>query len=464
VHSLIELYHRLPPTFRDVAASARGYYLRQWRYGPETDRLAAEAGERESWNAEQWAGWRKQRLDEVLRRALLRVPHYRDLWRVRDRRVSSPPPLREWPVLSKETVRSSGARFVADDCDPRKMFHEHTSGTTGKALDLWWSRGTVRAWYALFEARIRKWNGVGRETRWAMLGGQLVLPVSQSTPPYWVWNAPLRQLYMSSYHISPATVADYLGAMARYRVEYLFGYASSLDSLAQLALERGLRGPRMRVAISNAEPLFDHQRERIATVFGCPTRDTYGMAEIVCAASECGAGKMHQWPEVGMIEVLRDRSDEPAGHGEVGRIVATGLLNFDMPLIRYDTGDRGVAGDESTGCDCGRRLPLLGALEGRCDDVLVTADGRRIGRLDPVFKLGLELREAQIVQKSRLDFCVRYVPTSEFREQHLRQIEIGLRRRLGETAEIRFERMERLPRTSTGKFRAVISEVRPEEG
>jgi phenylacetate-CoA ligase len=220
----------------------------------------------------------------------------------------------------------------------------------------------------------------------------------------------------------------------------------------------------MRVAISNAEPLFDHQRERITAVFGCPTRDTYGMAEIVCAASECEAGKMHQWPEVGMIEVLRDRSDEPAGPGETGRIVATGLLNADMPLIRYDTGDRGVAGGGSIPCDCGRRLPLLGSLEGRCDDVLVTSDGRRIGRLDPVFKLGLELREAQIVQKSRLDFCVRYVPTSEFREQHLRQIEIGLRRRLGETAEIRFERMERLPRTSTGKFRAVISEVRPEEG
>ena len=27
---------------------------------------------------------------------------------------------------------------------------EHPSGTTGKALDLWWSRATVRAWYALF--------------------------------------------------------------------------------------------------------------------------------------------------------------------------------------------------------------------------------------------------------------------------------------------------------------------------
>jgi phenylacetate-CoA ligase len=249
--------------------------------------------------------------------------------------------------------------------------------------------------------------------------------------------------------------------MARYRVKYLFGYASSLDSLAQLATERGLNGPPMRIAISNAEPLYEHQRERIKAVFGCPIRDTYGMAEIVGAASECSAGSLHQWPEVGVLEILRDHSDVPAESGEVGRIVATGLLNSDMPLIRYDTGDRGVVSLTSTSCSCGRRLPLLRSVEGRSDDVLVTAEGRRVGRLDPVFKLGFGIREAQIVQKSLASFRVRFVPTHDFRDEQLRQIESGLRQRLGESAVIEFERMDRIPRTSAGKFRAVISEIEP---
>ena len=34
---LLQLYHRLPPAARNVCASARGVYLRRWRYGPDTD-------------------------------------------------------------------------------------------------------------------------------------------------------------------------------------------------------------------------------------------------------------------------------------------------------------------------------------------------------------------------------------------------------------------------------------------
>ena len=55
----------------------------------------------------------------------------------------------------------------------------------------------------------------------------------------------------------------------------------------------------MTVAITNAEPVFDYQRWAIAEAFQCPVRETYGMAEIVAAASECTAGKLHLWPEVG---------------------------------------------------------------------------------------------------------------------------------------------------------------------
>ena len=114
-----------------------------------------------------------------------------------------------WPVLAKESLREDAAAFLADDQSPRTMFHEHTSGTTGKPLDLWWSRETVRNWYALFEARSRRWYGVSRNDRWAILGGQLVARQGQERPPFWVWNAALNQLYMSSYRLSPTLIPYY---------------------------------------------------------------------------------------------------------------------------------------------------------------------------------------------------------------------------------------------------------------
>src|SRR6185369_2854907 len=124
-------------------------------------------------------------------------------------------------------------------------------------------------------------------------GGQIVAPVSTSRPPFWVWNAAFHQLYMSSYHLAPNLIAHYLDALVAHRIRYVLGYSSALYSLAQGALRSGRRDVQLRVAISNAEPLFDYQRRAIEEAFGCPVRETYGMSEMVTAAGECDHGVLH---------------------------------------------------------------------------------------------------------------------------------------------------------------------------
>ena len=254
------MYRRLPAPGRSIAATLRGLYLRWWRYGADTERLVEAALERDRWSPERWRAWQEERLAFVLHRAATRVPYYRDQWSTRRRRGDrgSWELLANWPALEKEQLRRNPRAFVADDCNPRGMFHEHTSGTSGTPLDLWWSRSTVRAWYALFEARWRRWHGVTRHDRWAILGGQLVAPVMQKTPPFWVWNRALNQLYMSSYHLAPESLPHFCKALERYRVRYLFGYTSSLQRLASGVATSGSHLADLRVVITNAEPVLDH--------------------------------------------------------------------------------------------------------------------------------------------------------------------------------------------------------------
>ena len=71
---LMQLYKYAPYPLKVLAASAWGYYLRRWRYGPETDRLVHEALERETWSGEKWQAWQEERLAVVLHRAATRVP------------------------------------------------------------------------------------------------------------------------------------------------------------------------------------------------------------------------------------------------------------------------------------------------------------------------------------------------------------------------------------------------------
>ena len=455
--NLLKAYHSLPATLRSAAASLRGLYLRSWRYGSETDRLVEEALQRETWIPHQWKGWREERLACILRRAATQVPYYREQWAVRRRKgdKASPEYLENWPILEKESVRENPEAFVADDCDVRRMFREQTSGTTGKPMILWWSLNTVREWYALVEARWRKWNGVSRHDSWLMLGGQLIIPASQSRPPFWVWNRGLNQVYMSTYHLSPRFSKYYLDAIDRYRPAYMMGYPSAMATLAQMVLESGRDDFRLAVAVSNAEPLYDHQRRAIAEAFKCPVRETYGMGEIVVGASECLAERLHLWPEVGCVEVMEN--DQVLPDGSMGELVCTGLLNTDMPLIRYKVGDRAKLLGESSNCSCGRLLPEISRIEGRSNDVLIAPDGRRVYWVNPVF-YGLAVREAQIIQEELDRLRVRYVPVTGWTDETRRLVIDRIRARMG-LVEVIMEKVDAIPRGPNGKFRAVISEL-----
>ena len=265
---------------------------------------------------------------------------------------------------------------------------------------------------------------------------------------------------MSSYHLAPDLIPYYFDALKHYRISYVLGYPSSLYAIAHEALQTERKDLQMIVAITNAEPVFDYQRWAIAEAFQCPVRETYGMAEIVAGASECPAGKLHLWPEVGWVEVFE--SAQPINSDAPGDLVCTGLLNADMPLIRYRIGDRGVLPTVNEACSCGRTLPMLAAIEGRTDDLLYTSDGRRIGRLDPVFKTQLPVREAQIIQEALDKIRVRYVPTADFTSAIACSIVQRLQERLG-PVEVLLERVDEVPRERNGKFRSVLCNLPTEE-
>lgn len=449
-----DLYYAAPYSLRVALASGRGAVLSARRYGRDTGRLTAEAIEREHWSKEQWRSWQEHRLQALIEAARIYAPAYYSLPRPQEWGFRG---LVDLPLLPKEQLRANPGAFVRRDA-PRALIEEHTSGTSGTPLTLRISRSDYRAWYALAEARWRQWYGVTRHDRWAIIGGQPVAPPGSSEPPYWVWNSAMRQLYLSSYHISESTAQAYVEAIDRHRITYLLGYPSSIHALAVACRQLDRKPRELRVVITNAEPVLDHQRALISDTFGCPVRETYGMAEYVAAASECEHGRLHLWPEAGVLEVLDHTAATPVKPGTVGRFACTGLLNTAMPLIRYLVGDAGWLAPPGDACPCGRTLPILGGIEGRSDDLVRTSDGRLIGRLDPVFKKDLPLQGAQIIQETIDWFRVLVVPAEGYGSSTESEISRRLRDRVGEVR-VEFEQVAELPIGANGKFKAVVSRV-----
>ncbi|GAB3738051.1 AMP-binding protein [Luteimonas pelagia] len=456
---LARLYRLVPTRLRDAFASVHGLRSDRLRYGGSFASRLEGYRARDAWPLERLAAWQDERLVALLRHAVAHVPYYRRLHRAGGfpiEQVASAADLAKLPILEKDTIRRDPEAFVAERASALHVLH--TSGTTGTPLRLYRSTETIRDWYACFERRAREWGGVSRGDRYAMLGGQLVVPVEASRPPFWVYNAPSRQLYMSVYHLSPAFMGSYLDEIARRGIVHMYGYASAMDSLASHALATGRRDVRLKLATSNAEPLYAHQRERIGKAFDCEVRDTYSNSEMSIAAFECPGGRMHLSMDVAAVEVV-DGVGRPRPPGEVSDFVGTCLLNFDQPLIRYRMGDRGALAGAEAPCTCGCRAPSLDSIEGRQDDVLVTPDGRQVGRLDPVFKGGMHLLEAQVVQVALDEVHVNVVPAPGYGAADAESIAARLRDRMGGIT-VRVVEVPAIARTSNGKFRAVVSQLR----
>jgi phenylacetate-CoA ligase len=285
----------------------------------------------------------------------------------------------------------------------------------------------------------------------------MVQPAEDVTPPFWRYNRAQHQLLFSAYHMSQTTLPDYVEELARRQPVELIGYPSAIATVAGHVVASGQTGRiRPRVVITNSETLFGWQREVIEQAFGCHVRDYYGSAESVVFAPQCSSGAYHFDPLLGIAEVVDDDGG-PSGPGQPGRLVCTTLCNDVMPLVRYEIGDAAVRIEGR--CSCGSPRDGVREILGRQDDVVITPDGRTVGRMDHIFKGVQGLRECQIVQdvadRIRLDI----VADAGFDREQEELLRRNARVRLGSGVVVEVVRVPRISRNRAGKFRGVLSRV-----
>ncbi len=429
----------------------------QLRQGPEFRRLLGHLTHLERLTPASLAAYQSERLRIVLERASRQIPYYRDLFARLELSVESfhgPADLARIPLLDKETVRARPADFR----DPQVKFtvRGYTSGTTGTPLTVWRDLAGITREHAMIW-RQRGWFGVRPGDRIAVLRGDVVVPLARRQPPFWRIDRSARELLLSSHHLTPEHVGAYLDALRRFAPAALYAYPSSAAEFARLCRERRLEPRPMKAVFTASETLDPEAARRIAQVFHAPVADRYGNAERTLAGGHCEHGGYHLWTDCTVGEIL-PRDD----HAE---LVGTPLHAAAMPLLRYRTGD-GVR-VEAPDCPCRRAFPVIGRIEGRLDDPIVLPDGRRIGRLDHIWK-GIEhVAAGQIVQEADLSVHLRLIPDPGFSSRDREQIEHQARARLGADLPLTIEEVDRLPRTASGKFLAVIShvaEIRDSEG
>lgn len=425
------LYGRLPVPLQHAAVTAYGLRWRWLRLGPGYRDASAGFVGREWWPAERWASWQRDRVAEVLREAVERVPHYREAWDRAEQRAAVAGDLAGVPLLDKEPLRVDPARFLDRRRRPRRALVFHTSGSTGTPITTYWTVEELRMSMALREARSARWAGVSFSMPRATFSGRLAEPrPDRITTPY-RYNAAERQVYLSPFHLRPDTAVHYVSALRRHRTEWATGYAASFGTLARFCLDAGIETPRLRAVITTSERLTATVRGAVGDAFGCRVYEEYSTVENCAFASECEHGSLHVSPECGFVEILAP-DGSPAEPGQVGEIVATTLLRRYQPLVRFRLGDLAAWSPEP--CRCGRESPVLEQIVGRLEDTVTGSDGREMVRLDQVFNALPHVLAGQIVRHAPDRYTVRVVAVNGFGDAQVEEISRRMRQRLGEVA------------------------------
>lgn len=457
---LAKLYASSPVWIQNAMVTGYGAKIHFERYGHRFETLLNEFEARPLKSSSELEDYQLERLGRILRHAYEHVPYYRDTMRSlgltpKDFRTLADLP--KLPVLDRETLKHHPERLLADNIPAGKRYEGHTSGTTGSPLTMYWDRetcivNTVAFW------RHRRWAGFQRGDRLALALGRVVVPLSQTGPPYWRFNRVHQEMYLSSFHMRSENLRTYIRKMREFGAQALEAYPSTAYILARYLQSRAQTLP-LKCVFTSSETLREDQRAVIESSFACKVFDFFGMAERVLFAGECEAHHGHHLNlDYGITEIMGS-DGQPAGRGQLGRLVATGLHNLAQPLIRYVTSD--VSSIRTDACPCGRNFPLMDAVTTKAEDIVTTADGRYISSsvLTHPFKPLHNIVESQIVQEDRKRIVVKVVRSAEFSDADTRSLHAGLTERLGAGMTIDIEFVDEIPRTAAGKLRWVVSKV-----
>jgi phenylacetate-CoA ligase len=416
--------------------------------------LLREAESRTFWSVEQVQAYRDQRLRAFIRHCVSTVPFYRRRFQecgISPDDIQTLADLQRLPILTKEEVQDHYPELVSEAVPKRQQIIIHTSGTTGAGLRFATTLRAIQEQWAIWW-RYRRWHGLQPGTWCGYFGGRSVVPLSQTRPPFWRYNIPGKQIMFSAYHMSPTNMGYYVDELRRRRPPWLHGYPSLLALLAAYILESSTDlGYKVRWVTTGAENLLPQQADVIERAFGVRPKQHYGMAEAVANFSECEYGALHVDEDFAAVEFI------PNPDGPGFRVIGTNFTNLATPLLRYDVQDIVTVTDAE--CPCGRAGRVVASIDGRCEDYVILKNGARLGRMDHIFKDMVNIREAQIYQKTPGEIIIRVVRGSRYTETDERALLREARKRVGDDTEILIEYVDRLERSGAGKLRFVISDI-----
>ncbi|MER7667357.1 AMP-binding protein [Kitasatospora sp. NPDC096128] len=399
------------------------------------------------------------KLRATVRHAYRTVPYYR---RVMDERgirdLETAADLRKLPLLTRDVLIREQEQLVSSEADRATLQTNYSSGSTGRRAQFQ-QDADFRMWMRAHQLRTYEWC-----SGWK-LGDPFVLLWGSEI--YWSFkqlvdraeNLLSNRREFNTFRLSPQLVTSVTDELVRFQPALVSTYSNAMHLIAKEAERRSLRIPGLRAVQGTSEPLPPALRETIARVLECEVYDKYGMRETnIVSHEQPGGGAMLIQAENVFVEFL-DENDEPCADGRTGRMVLTTLNNSSMPLIRYETSD--LAAPLPASAATSLPYPAMTSVAGRLQDLIVTPSGDHVDAylFSYLFMRFPEVHWFQVVQSEPHRLAVKVYTPQGLSRQTTETLTERIHHHTGFPFEIDFESLDRMPESSTGKFRLCVSEL-----
>jgi phenylacetate-CoA ligase len=410
--------------------------------------------ESQHWTVDQLRDFQLQRVRQLLKELTRTSRFYLD--QLSDVNIDNIRSLDDYalrvPHLTRHDYRRNYSQLLSSSWQTQKPVRAQTSGTTGAPLQFYHS---AKDWPRELAAICHQWKRVGYDPAKSKLAqfrgltspGRLIdIYPEQNT------------LRCSILHMKPEHVRFYADAIRKHRIEFYHVYPSALYLLSDAIRTSGVVFPQPKAILMASETVYEWQLARIQSIFPeAKLFSHYGCAERTVLAGWCEfRQEYHVLPQYALVEVDSVNSE----------VIGTNLFNTINGFVRYRMTDTVLQAAIDKCPDCGRPyLPRLLELGGRIEDYLFSPEK---GWISPAivtypFKSLKTVQETQLLQKDKRHVTIRYSVNSAANqpdlENDLLQIADGMHHLMGKDVAIEFDRVEEFPRTASGKFKWIVSEV-----
>jgi phenylacetate-CoA ligase len=378
---------------------------------------------------------------------------------IRIEHIQSPNDLRKIPPLTREDLRTHLQEILSQQFRKEDLYCAATGGTTDTPVPILRNSDSL-AWKSAVQWRFNSWASMMPGDKVFYLWGARQ---DYSENPSWRWRFYdrhlMRRIWAPSSVLSSEVFESHRLMLNRLRPKVVYAYPTPLALFCEYLRDAGKSFHRPLSAVCTAESLLDSQRQLIQSVLGCPVFEQYGSRESGIVAGECEYHHgLHLNPAAAYVEFV---PVEPAGGESLYEVFITDLLNYGMPLIRYQINDLGIP--SARNCPCGRGFPLIERIVGRKTDVFWLPNGEAVPGISLTRLMLAEncpgIKKIQLIQEELDFFRLRFVAGPEFVPETVTIIRRNLDRFFPVNLRWSFERVDEIERERSGKTRYCISRV-----